>query len=158
MEAPILTKVPIEGDRLRDLEPFHDDEAERIAEGIALVGVPTNEPIGLNLVDNPHTLDRSEPLLHGIEETNGGTPALTGTVEQERVGFEDDGIRREEAPLALAQGGQQARRFGVARIVVDQVGIEAARVYEDRIHTLLVPVSVDLREMPVLVAGDVCVI
>lgn len=42
-ETTVLAKVPIEGNRLVDLKPLHNDKAQRIAERIRLIVMTSNQ-------------------------------------------------------------------------------------------------------------------
>ncbi len=42
-ETPVLAKGPIEGNRLVDLKPLHDDKAQRVAKRIRLIVMTSNQ-------------------------------------------------------------------------------------------------------------------
>lgn len=97
----VLVKVAVEGNRLVEVESFHHDEAQGIAEGVVLVSVLLQQPDCADLIGASNPLDPEGVGGDHVEEGNRSRPTRTRPHENERVSFDDDGVRRHELPRFL---------------------------------------------------------
>lgn len=67
-ELPVALEVVIEREHFSDTKLFHNHEAERITEGIPLVGMAPEQVNGSRFIEQPDALDFAEPALDGIQE------------------------------------------------------------------------------------------
>ena len=127
----VLAEIRISRNRPRHLQAFHNDKALSIAERVRLIGVPSDERNRVLLVVFAHPLDSKSSSLEVVEKFNGVCSASSRPVQQQCVGLDDDGIRRDQLPAFRICLLEDAKRFVMRRVSAHEQGEEASAVDED---------------------------
>lgn len=135
-EAPILAEVPIEGDRLFDTEALHNNEAQRIAEGVALVFVGTHECDRTLLVSGTNPFDPATGIAQGVEKLDGITRTTAGAREKQRIRFDDHDVGCHQGPPFVVRKLKQRCRLCVVAIVAHPQREESAAIDNGTLHRL----------------------
>ena len=134
-EPAVLSKMAVEGDRLLDPEPLHNDEAEGVAEREALVAIGSKECERLRFVSLANAFDAASGALDRLQELEGECSSVARPSEQKRVRLVNNSIGRHELPALTFTKLEEGACSDVRSIFDCREGEEATGVDEDALHS-----------------------
>lgn len=130
----ITPEIVIERKRFGNAELLHDDEAERVAEGIFLVGVTLEQLDGANLVERPHSLDIAESIFDIFQKPERELAAVARTYTDEGVRLPHHGISGDQRPGFPGGPLEERTSCGMVSVFRNEVRKKRAGVREDPLH------------------------
>lgn len=140
-ELAVAPEVIIERKRLGNAELLHDDEAERVAERVSLVGVALEQLDGASLIKRAHSLDVAKSILDIVEKPYGKLPAVARTDARQGVGLPDHGIGGDQGPGFAGSPLEERSRLEVVGVFRNQMREKRAGVDEDPLHGFVAEAS-----------------
>lgn len=135
----VLAELTIERNHFFKLQAFHDDEAQSVAIGEALVRVGAQDRDGVVFVFCLDAFDLTEALAYGLQKGEGHRCAAANPVDEQRMGFIEDRVGRIEIPPLLESLREDDLCRLVIRVFCDQVSKEATGIHEDAFHEYTSP-------------------